>query len=150
MSAALCPQVRQSRLRDPEGTEQVGLQLVAELLLADLLDHPELAVAGVVDDDVEPAEVLVRPGDRVERRGPVGDVELQGEDGVAVLLDEVPEAADVAGGGGHPVAALEGCDRPLPAEAAGGSGDEPGLHEASSRRVSEASQRASAVAGFRA
>ena len=36
--------------------------------LADLLDHAELAVAGVVDDHVEAPEVLVRAADRVEHR----------------------------------------------------------------------------------
>ena len=60
VAAALLAQVGECGLGDPERAEQVRLDLVAELLLADLLDHPELAVAGVVDDDVEAAEVLMR------------------------------------------------------------------------------------------
>ena len=60
VAAALLAQVRQRRLGDPQGAEQVGLQLVAGVGLAELLDHAEVAVAGVVDHDVEPAEVLVR------------------------------------------------------------------------------------------
>jgi len=58
--AALLAHERQSRLCDPQGAEQIRLELVARLLLAELLDHPELAVAGIVDDNVEPAETLVR------------------------------------------------------------------------------------------
>ena len=52
--------IGQRGLGDPQRAEQVRLDLRAGVLLADLLDHPEQAVAGVVDDDVEAAEVLVR------------------------------------------------------------------------------------------
>ena len=55
---------RQRRLRDPERAEDVGLDLGAGLRLADFLDGAELAVAGIVDDDVEAAEALVGLGDR--------------------------------------------------------------------------------------
>jgi hypothetical protein len=48
---------RQRRLGDPERAEQVGLQLAADLGLGELLHHPEVTEAGVVDDDVERAEV---------------------------------------------------------------------------------------------
>ena len=58
-----CAQEGERGLGDPDGAEEVRLELGAELGLAELLDHPEVAVAGVVDDDVEPAEVVVRPAD---------------------------------------------------------------------------------------
>jgi hypothetical protein len=65
-------------LGDPQRAEQVDLDLVAGLLLGDLLDHAEQAVAGVVDHDVEAAEVV----DGLLHGGgdgrPVGDVDLQG------------------------------------------------------------------------
>ena len=51
--AALLAQEGQGGLGDPEGAEDVGLDLLAGLLLGDLLDHAEVAVAGVVDHDVE-------------------------------------------------------------------------------------------------
>ena len=120
-------QERQRGLGDPQRAEQVGLELVAGVGLAELLDHAELAVAGVVDDDVEPAEVLVRLRDGGEVGVAVGDVELERQQPVAVLLDEVVEGGQVARGGGDRVAALEGGDRPLAAEAAGRAGDEPDL-----------------------
>ena len=77
VAAALLPQERQRRLGHPHGAEDVGLQLVAELVLGQLLDEPEVPVAGVVDDDVEAAEVLVGLLDGGEVRVPVGDVELR-------------------------------------------------------------------------
>ena len=107
--------------------EDVRLHLLAELLLAELLDEPELAVARVVDHDVQPAEVLVRLGDGCEVGLAVGHVELQRQHGVAVLRDQVVERGGVAGRRGDPVAALQRGDRPLAAEAARAAGDEPGL-----------------------
>ena len=86
--------------------------------LGELLDEAEVAVAGVVDDDVEPAEVVVRLLDGGEVGVAVGDVELDRQQRVAVLLGEVVERRGVAGGGGDLVAALQRRDRPLPAEAA--------------------------------
>lgn len=78
MARALLAEDRQDGLGDVEDAEQVRLELVAELLLGDLLDGAEEAVAGVVDDDVERSERLVRGlhggGDLVA----VGDVELEG------------------------------------------------------------------------
>jgi hypothetical protein len=47
LAGALLAQERQRRLRDPPGAEDVGLDLVAGLLMADLLDRAEQAVAGV-------------------------------------------------------------------------------------------------------
>ena len=106
MAAALLAQERQRRLRHPQRAEQVGLDLIASLGLAELLDHPELAVAGVVDDDVEAAEVLVRAAHRGERRVAVGHVERHGQHRVAVLRAEVVERAGVSRRRGDPVAAL--------------------------------------------
>ncbi len=70
VAGALLAQERQRRLRHPHRAEDVGLHLVAELLLGQLLDEAEVAVAGVVDDDVEPAEVRVRLLRRPRSRPP--------------------------------------------------------------------------------
>ena len=116
MAAALRAQVRQRGLGDPQRAEHVRLDLVAGLLLGQLLDEAELAVAGVVDHDVEPAEVVVGLLDRGEVGVAVGDVERDRQQRVAVLRDQVVERRGVARGGGHLVAALQRGDRPLPAE----------------------------------
>jgi hypothetical protein len=73
-------------------------------------------VACVVDHDVQPAEVVVSLLDRGEVRIAVGHVQLDRQQRVAVFFGEVSQARGVAGGGGHLVPALDGRDRPLPAE----------------------------------
>ena len=96
--AALLAQERQRGLGDPQRAEQVGLDLVAGLGLAELLDHAELAVAGVVDDDVEAAEVLVRLLRR-PRRPPSRSVtsSASGSSASPYFCDEVVEGARCRG-----------------------------------------------------
>src|SRR5882672_7289099 len=127
VAAALRPHVRQGSLRDPQRTEQVDVDLVAGLLLAHLLDHAEQAVAGVVHHDVEPAEVIDRLLNDGDDGRPIGDLELQGQDGVAVLGDQVVERRGRTAQGGDTVTALECGLRPFAAEALGRTGDEPNL-----------------------
>src|SRR3954471_8815901 len=98
---ALGAQERQRRLGHPQHAEEVGLELGAGILLGDLLDHAELSVTGIVDDDVEPAEVLVRAANGGEVSPAVGDVKPQRQDAVAEALDQVIQGGRVAGGGGH-------------------------------------------------
>ncbi len=93
MPAALPAQVRQRCLGHPERAEHVGLELRADLRLGDLLDHAEVPVAGVVDDDVQPPEALVGTLDGGEIGVAVGDVERDRQDRVAVLGDQVVELA---------------------------------------------------------
>ena len=133
--------IRQRRLCHPERTEEVRLELAADVGLAHLLDEAEVAVAGVVDDDVEPAEAIVRLLHGGEVRVAVGDVEGDRQDRVAVGLDEVVEGGGVAGGRGDVVASLECGDRPLATEPTGRSGDEPRFRHAFDAMTSSALQR---------
>jgi hypothetical protein len=89
----------------------------ARLGLGEFLDEAEVPVAGVIDDDVKPAEVVVGLLDRGEVRVAVGDVQLNRQQRVAVFLGQVGQGCGVACGGGDLVATLQGRDRPLPAEA---------------------------------
>ena len=109
---------RQRGLRHPQRAEHVRLDLGARLLFGELLDEAEVAVAGVVDDDVQAAEVVVRLLDGGEVGVAVGDVELDRQQRFAVLLGEIVERSRVAGRGRYLVAALQRRDRPLPAESA--------------------------------
>jgi hypothetical protein len=104
--------------------------VIPELLVRDLFDGAEEAVAGVVDDDVELAEVLVGTLDGGEHLVAVGDVELEGEHGVAVLFDQIYQCVGVAGGRGDLISAFQGGQYELPAEALGCSSDEPDLAHA--------------------
>src|SRR6266496_1794478 len=125
VARALLAEDREDRLRDMENAEQVRLELVAQLLLGDLLDRSEEPVARVVDDDVDPPERLVRGLHRSEHLVAVGDVELDREDGVAVLLDQVTQSVCVAGGRCDLIATLEGGEGELAAKAFRRAGAEP-------------------------
>jgi len=114
-------------LGDPEGAEDVRLQLIAKLLLRELFDQPELPVARVVDHDVQAAEMLLRLVDRGEARRTVLHVEREGEDAISVFGNEIPQGTRIARGGSHFVATVEGCDCPFTSEAARCAGNEPHL-----------------------
>lgn len=97
----------------------------ARLLLGELLDHAHRDVAGVVDDDVEPTEVLDGGCHGCLDRGPVGDVDREGEDTVVVTDVEAVERRR-AGGGDDSIAAVEGGCGEGAADATAGTRDEPG------------------------
>ena len=60
--------------------------------LGEFLDEAEVPVAGVVDHDVQPAEVVVR-GLTAEVGVPVGDVQRDRQQRVAVLLRQVGQVS---------------------------------------------------------
>ncbi len=125
VARALLAQVRQRGLDHPHRAEQVGFELVAQFPLGQLLDRADLGVAGVVHDDVEPAEVLFGLLHGREDGGPVGHVQFQREDGVAVGVGQFLEGGGAPGGGGDLVTARQGGLDEVAAEAAVRAGDEP-------------------------
>jgi hypothetical protein len=93
-----------------------------------------VAIAGVVHENVEPAEGIDRGGHGHIRSRHVGDVEREGEQRVGIARLEIGEAGGIASGRDDIVAGGEGGFSDRAAEAAGGAGDQPGLgHEMSSR-----------------
>ncbi len=56
VTGALRAHDRQRRLCDPQRAEKVRLELRSHVVFRQFFDHAEVAVAGVVDDDVELAE----------------------------------------------------------------------------------------------
>ena len=113
----LLAQIRQRGLGDPQRAEHVRLDLVAGVLLGQLLDEAELAVAGVVDDDVQAPEMVVGLLDRGEVGGAIGDVQRDRQNRVAELVDQIGQCRGVARGGGDFVAPIQGGDRPFASEA---------------------------------
>ncbi len=93
----------------------------AHLVLARFLHRADQGVARVVEDDVQPAEVRVRLRHGLPDLRRIGHVERQRQDGVAETFLQVGDAGHVAGGGGHPVAAVAALAsvqmRPKPREA---------------------------------
>ena len=61
--AALLAQEWQHLADHAEGTQQVGVELGPDVLLVELLDRAEEAVAGIVHDDIDASEVFVGLGD---------------------------------------------------------------------------------------
>nr|ANY57991.1 LysR transcriptional regulator [uncultured bacterium] len=132
VAAALAPQDGQHRLRDPHRAEEVGLHLLPQFAFREFLDHAEVAVARVVDDDVDAPEVLGRAVDRREDALPVGDVEPQRQHGAGEAFLQVPQLFGVAGGGDDAVTPFQRGLRPQATEAGRRSGDEPDFaHEPS-------------------
>jgi hypothetical protein len=128
--AALLAQNRQRRLGGVHRAEEHGLDLIAERLVAHVLDRGEVGVAGVVHDDIEPAERVERGlhgGGRLRGHGDIVGDRAQAN---AMCREEVLQGLGATRGGDHAISALERGLDDVAAETAGASCDEPNLgHE---------------------
>ncbi|BFO18200.1 hypothetical protein SHKM778_45880 [Streptomyces sp. KM77-8] len=118
-------QVRKDRLSHPHGAEEVHVHMRPDLFLRGFLHHAVEQCAGVVDDDVQPAERSCRPLHPVEHGPTVGDIQRMRDQAVGVLLGQFLQRLDVAGDSHYAVAARQGGLGEGPAQAAGCAGDEP-------------------------
>jgi len=89
------------------GPNMVAFDLCPEVRRGDFLEEPGVEVAGVVHQDVDPAEPVHGCLDGGGRVGGVGDVELDREE-VLVVADGLGELFGVAAGGDHGVAGWRG------------------------------------------
>ena len=113
--------VRGDQLAEPGQAEHVDLELAPGLVDRDVLDRAVRAVAGVVDEYVDPAGLADHPLDARHHRGVVGDVHgervhagrLQGGHPLEATRDGV-----------HLEAGLVQTEGGLLADAAGSTGDE--------------------------
>lgn len=96
VSRTLCAHNWQHRLRDPQRPEKVRFELGAHIIFRQFLDHAEVAIPGVIDNDIELAEVVSGSLYRVKGSAAVGDIELERQDSVAVPLDERVQGPQVA------------------------------------------------------
>ncbi len=48
----------QRRLGDPQRPEKVRFELGAHILFREFLNHAEMAIASIIDNNIEPAEVV--------------------------------------------------------------------------------------------
>ena len=79
-------------LRREQQAQHVQVEHLVEVLGRDLLERGELVDAGVVDEDVELAERLLRLGEEPPDVGLLGDVGLHG-DGLAALASDLGDDA---------------------------------------------------------
>ena len=109
-------------------TEELRLEQCADIGVVTFLDGRAVAVAGVVDQNVDTAELLFGLTDRVSDLCGVSDVEGECEDAVCVVNGEVGDLPDVAGGDDCVVACGNDGLGQGAAESGRASGDEPGGH----------------------
>ena len=105
--------------------DQVGVDLVDDLFVGEFLGRTEETVARVVNDHVDAAKLGKGPTDDAVDGGSVGQIKRGEPELVAVLLFQVVDGFQLAGGSGHPVAAVEQLLGHVAAEAAADTGDEP-------------------------
>ncbi len=121
---------RQDGLQQGQRTDDIGLELGADLVERGLLDRPDQAVAGVVDQDVDLAGDGLGLGGAGFHGGLVGDVEDQG---VAAQQLESVGVLGLAHRADDRVAARQGRQGDLAPEPAGDAGDQPGFGHGNSR-----------------
>ena len=125
MSSAALAEVGQEGARGANQAVDIGLKHGLELFFRDFFYRAIQAVAGIVHEDIDVAEGgngLLGDGFDLSR---VGDVEGEGAGGGGVLMDQVFDLGDVAGGGDDAVAAAQKLLSEQTAEASGRSSDEP-------------------------
>jgi hypothetical protein len=121
---ALLAHHRQGGPGEPDDTEEVGVDLGAEVVEVDVLDRADVGVSGVVDQHVEPPEAVDGGADRGAGGLLVGHVERDDGEPVAVLGGEVVQRLGAADAGDDLVTGVEDGADDLPAEAAGGAADQ--------------------------
>src|SRR6266496_4081803 len=125
--AAVGAQVRDDRAGELDRASQIGVDLVGDLLVGELLGGAEQPVPCVRDHHVDSAELGERGVDHLADLCGVADVQLRGPQLVAVLGGQVGEGLGTAGGGGNAVATREQDFGQVATKSTGGSSDEPGL-----------------------
>lgn len=98
---------RKDRASEVDDAPEVGVNLALEFVGGHLLEGSDEAVAGVIDEDIDVAEVSGGGGDGGFGLGRVLYVECEGEDAFAVLLDEGCKLMGITGGGGEEVSVGE-------------------------------------------
>jgi hypothetical protein len=128
------PHRRQHRLDRAGSAEDVGVEQPPDCFVLAFLDGRAVAVAGVVDEDVDCAEAFLGCGDRRGDLLVAGDVERNRESLVRTGVGEALDLGDVAGGGDDVVPAVERGLGEGSAESGGAAGDEPRRHGGSPSR----------------
>ena len=86
MSTSLRPQERQRRLNDGKRAEDIRLEICTNILDRRLFNRAHEAVAGIAQDHVQPAKVLVGAIDGLEHRVTIRDIELKWKQPVDLTL----------------------------------------------------------------
>ena len=116
---------RQHRARHGREAEEIGVEHRAHVGVVAFLDRREIAVAGVVDEDIDAAEASLGRLDRGVDLLLLVDVEREREAVLVVARDNVVDLRLVARRHDDAIAALEQDDGEFPTESGRAAGDEP-------------------------
>jgi hypothetical protein len=125
-SSALFAKERQSRAHHLDRPDEVGVDLVTNLLVGDLFRRTRQSVAGIVHDDVDLAEIGEGRAHHGANTIGVGDIERPEPKTVAVLLRKVFDRGGFPHGAGDTIAPHQQFFSQRTAEAGGNAGNEPG------------------------
>ena len=92
------PHPGKHRLDHRHRTEELSFEQLADVGVVTFLDGRAVTVAGVVDENVDAAELLLGLGDRLGDLGAVGDVEGECQYGICVAFSEVGDLVGIASG----------------------------------------------------
>ncbi len=126
-AAALRTQVRQRRADDLYRADEVGVDLLPDLVVGQFLGGADQAVCRVVHHHVDAAQVSESLIHHVPYGGGVRHIETRHPKPLAALRLEVIESLDLAQGRGHAVAARQQAFGHQPPEAGRRASDEPSL-----------------------
>jgi hypothetical protein len=119
--------VRQHGARDAEQAEHIGAEQTLGLIGTGFLDRAQQAIAGIVDQDVDAAELLHCLSDGLMCLVLVGDIE-PGRQQPLMRAEPLGNGGGIAGRGNHRIACSQGllCDQST--KSPGSSCDEPDTH----------------------
>ena len=124
MAGTLAAHDGQRSLGQPHHTEEVGIDLGAEVAEIDVLDCPHVGVTGVVDQHVETSKAVDSDHDCVANLLVVGHVERGDRQRVGVLGGEVVQRRGRANAGDHAMSCPQCRFGDGAPEAAGGARNE--------------------------
>jgi hypothetical protein len=115
---------------DVEHAEEVGVDLHAEIFDINVVDRSSNGVSGIVDDNIDTAELVMASLHCCNGLVVASDIEGNGKDSVsAVFLDEAGDLLWLAGGSDDRVAVVKSGFGDGGAKATRGASDEPDLHD---------------------
>ena len=107
MPKPLFPENRQYGARDIHHTPEVGIDLAFEFIGRHFFERANETIAGVVEDNIDPAKRFLSCGHGFLRFGWRRDIESNGSNPVTVSLDEISQLLWFAGCGHDQVPGLQ-------------------------------------------
>jgi hypothetical protein len=118
----------QDRLDQRGRAEEVGGKQLLDLVVGCLLDGGAVAMAGVIDQDIDDAEAFLGGPHDVTHPGVVGDIERERQRRIGVPSGEIFDPGRVTSRHHNPLATVQGRGGKRSPQAGRAASDEPGGH----------------------